>query len=298
AGLDFADEDLQFIAPEAVLQSLAKAHDGVRDLRRQLAERRQRPPAPRVVLAGPPNAGKSSLFNALVARYGEAGQSVSALVADVPGTTRDYVATRLQIGGVECELVDTAGIEDVLPEEAHASEGARDQVEGAIDLASHRRSFELLHSAELVVLCRAVDQVWRDWPTEAQSVLHVLSKCDLLGDEATSNSVQAALQISVSSATGQGIDQLAEQMRAALARLVPEASLAVGAAATAQRCSGSLQLAAEAILAAQRVAAAREGDELLAGEIRIALDALGEVAGAVDADDVLDRIFSQFCIGK
>ena len=101
AGLDFVEEDIEFIEAAEILSELEPARSAVASLQAQLARRRlDRPPS--VVLVGPPNAGKSSLFNALIG-----GQ---ALVSDEPGTTRDYLRGHLNLNGVCCELIDTAGV--------------------------------------------------------------------------------------------------------------------------------------------------------------------------------------------
>ncbi len=121
AGLDFVEDDIQFIAAEQVERLLAAAAAEVARLTAQLAGRRREDSAVRAVLVGPPNAGKSSLFNALA----QAG----ALVSPQPGTTRDYLVARLDLEGLACDLVDTAGVEaasdDVVARQAQAQTAAQ-----------------------------------------------------------------------------------------------------------------------------------------------------------------------------
>ena len=120
AGLDFVEDDIQFIAPPQIESLLSAATGQVETLRRQLAGRGRTDTAVRAVLLGPPNAGKSSLFNAL---------SLSgALVSQQPGTTRDYLVARLNLDGFLCDLVDTAGIDDTERTDVVASQ-AQDQAQ-------------------------------------------------------------------------------------------------------------------------------------------------------------------------
>ncbi len=110
AGLDFVEEDIEFITAAELTRKLAEARDGVTQVERQMAERAVAADRPRVVFCGRPNVGKSSLFNAL------AGADAS-IVADRPGVTRDYVSARLELPGSRCELIDTAGADESLAPE-------------------------------------------------------------------------------------------------------------------------------------------------------------------------------------
>ena len=115
AGLDFVDEDIEFVSRNEILDRLSAAQLALRDVAARLVGRAT-PLCPRVVLTGPPNAGKSSLFNALAARLAvdrgrPGGGATAALVSPIRGTTRDYLTAHLCIGGVEIELVDTAGVD-------------------------------------------------------------------------------------------------------------------------------------------------------------------------------------------
>ena len=104
AGLDFADEDVAFIAPDELRRQLSDAAQTVAAIARKMVSRTETAHHPRVVLVGRPNSGKSSLFNALIGRPG-------ALVSDHPGTTRDYLTADLHLDGLDCRLIDTAGVE-------------------------------------------------------------------------------------------------------------------------------------------------------------------------------------------
>jgi tRNA modification GTPase len=297
AGLDFADEDLPFITAEELLRQLDDTTAKVDQLVKKLAFRGEAAVRVRVVLIGRPNAGKSSLFNALVGRTG-------AIVSDQPGTTRDYLTADLDLDGVKCQLIDTAGIEDRLLESdaATAQDAAQKQhrshetyrthttVEGAAQDMSH----EQLHMAHVRVLCLETgdrEQGARS-REEDERLIVVRTKCDRA--ELVTKHVGSILV--TSAVTGVGIRKLKEAIRAAVLQAAgPQTDVVVG---TAVRCSESLRLAAASLDRAREAVRAGLGEELIAAEVRVALTELGKVVGTVYSDDVLDRIFSRFCIGK
>src|SRR5262249_41218068 len=116
AGLDFVEEDIEFISPAQLCARLDELSAELRVVSQQLDSRSTSPANREVALVGPPNAGKSSLFSALVARYGTKpnGNQVampSAITSSVRGTTRDYLSAAIHLGNAKCELIDTAGVE-------------------------------------------------------------------------------------------------------------------------------------------------------------------------------------------
>ncbi len=305
AGLDFVEEDIQFITPRQTANQLEAAILSLDEMLEQLTDRGLAGAAPRVVLMGEPNVGKSSLFNALI-------QNSGALVSDLAGTTRDYLSARLRLDGVECELVDTAGVDDqVAPESSgdHDAQGANE----AIHRAAGRLSTAQHAAADVRILCvdatrprspweleqlqrKSGDQGRRDDAQQSDDEdeadgarITILTKADLAPEREG-----PASAIRTSSKTGQGLDLL----RRALAEVLNDApdQAGIGLALTASRCRDSLQLARESIERA--LALSDRGDELIAAELRGALWELGKVVGEVYTEDILDRIFSQFCIGK
>ena len=266
AGLDFVEEDIEFITRDELLRQLDDAARQVEALAQQMQCRGISRALPRVVLTGPPNAGKSSLFNALCG-------SDSAIVSHVAGTTRDYVSRQVRCGSMDIELIDTAGID---------AAGAV----GIVDSAAQDVAHEQTRQAALVVECREAPQ---PAPASQPSSIRVITKCDL---DTGIHAAKGALL--TSSRTGQGIEELKRAIEAALAREAGDTSVVAG---TAARCGESLARAAEALHRA-RFAASTLGEEFVAAEVRDALDCLGRVVGAVYTDDILDRIFSRFCIGK
>ena len=268
AGLDFVDEDIEFITADDLTRDLAAAASQVQAIADQLAERGEAGRLPRVVLVGAPNAGKSSLFNALAG-------SEAAIVSPLAGTTRDYVARRVCLDGLDCLLIDTAG------EAADASE--------LLAAAAQEAMREQAGQADLMLLCVDVSSPVADMDTNQPGDLRrlrVWTKCDLAAVPGDG--------LATSSRTGQGIADL----RRAIARKLQLTSAETAVAGTAQRCKESLRLAAESLDRAAAAARSGLGEELVAAEVRSALDNLGHVVGAVYTDDLLDRIFSRFCIGK
>ncbi len=268
AGLDFVDEDIEFISRENLLAQLQTASQQVERVAGQMRSRGDASRVPRVVLCGLPNAGKSSLLNAL------AGEE-AALVSSVAGTTRDFVSRRVCWEGVELELIDTAGVDGV----------------GANEIARHSQNaaqFQI-ENCELLLWCVEAAVAALE-PTPLESLipeLHILTKCDLMSPP------YAANFLPTSSRTGEGIAELRRRIAGALASQPGEA-----VASTAARCRESLTLAANALRRATTATEAQTGEEFVAAEVRAALDDLGHVLGAVYTEDILDRIFSRFCIGK
>lgn len=219
-----------------------------------------------VVLAGPPNAGKSSLLNALARRD-------VAIVSAMAGTTRDAIEVRLDLAGLPVTLVDTAGL--------------RESTE-AIEAEGVRRALDLVARADLVLKLRAIDSL-PDRFASIQKTLCIATKADLASDLAG----QALPgEIAVSSQTGAGLDDLLASIIAELGALSqPEPALL-----TRERHRVAVS---DAALALERALDARHGQvELLAEEVRLAVTALERLVGRIDVEDVLDQLFSGFCIGK
>jgi tRNA modification GTPase len=267
AALDFADEDLQFVAQTELLHRLAKGLALVTLLRRQLDQRSAGSRAYRVVLAGRPNAGKSSLFNALAG-------AAAALVSPQPGTTRDYLVRNLDLGGVRVEVIDTAGVRP----------GANG-VEGQ----AQRLGREQAEQADLVLLCvaggRATDAERHGLTQREPPVLAVATKADL--------AAAPDGWLATSAVSGAGLAALRERL-AEHARRHHRPALAP----SLSRCRHHVDACLDHLRRAHAIALHEDPPELLALELRGALDELGAMVGAVYSDDLLDRIFSRFCIGK
>jgi len=274
AGLDFADEEIEFITRRELLDHLDRATATVNEVASRLSDRDVQDALPRLVLVGPPNAGKSSLFNALT-------QGSRSLVADIPGTTRDYLTARLDLDGVACELVDTAGLEA-----ASAS--------SPLETAAQRQTSLAAQRADVLIVCQdaslAASSAASRPGCNAERQVSVWTKCDLAQDLSLPTGAFAT-----STFSGAGLSELRAALRAFASEGAPQS--ASGVRATAVRCRGSLDEASAALARARQIAVATS-EELVAAELRVALAALGEVVGTVYTDDLLDRIFSRFCIGK
>jgi tRNA modification GTPase len=268
AGLDFADEDIDFVSQKQLLDRLAKGMAEVTNLQRQLSDRALGDRPFRTVLAGRPNAGKSSLFNALA--------RATALVSPAPGTTRDYLVRRVKFDDVVIELVDTAGW---LP------------APGAVEEQAQRLGREQAGQADLVLLCieagRAPDEQEQEslTGTGPPPVIGVATKCDIGPTEPH--------RVATSAVTGVGLDSL----RALLAERA-RAWTRPGLAPSLSRGRHHVEAALAHLRQAHAAVLYEDPAEVLALELRGALDELGEMVGAVYTDDLLDRIFSRFCIGK
>jgi tRNA modification GTPase len=274
ANLDFSEEpDVDPLGRSAMAEALDNAVAELEALLQRLTNRDRTSGYSRAVLVGPPNAGKSMLFNSLLGRD-------RAIVAARAGTTRDYLSELCACDGLTVELVDTAGIEtpsDTVSQEAQASRSL--QVKGA-DLLLECRSAETAGLAS-------------ELTTAHQRRLLVWTKADRALPDPGDESTTAA--IVTSAVTGAGLRAL----RLAIARTIrgqaADGDLASG---TGARCHGSIRRAADALRSAWETITQRGGDELVALDLRLAVDELGKVTGAVVTDDLLDRIFRRFCIGK
>jgi tRNA modification GTPase len=272
AGLDFTEEDLQFISAADLRSRLSAAAENVGQLLDQMRTRTRSEFEPRVALIGWPNVGKSSLFNALLGRS-------AAIVSDVAGTTRDYLTAPLPLGELTCRLTDTAGREfcDVNGDQ--------------ISDVAQQMTVEQSEQADLRLLCLDVTREPNAWEQSqlaaGERQIVVLTKCD---------AVEAVDQpfINTSAATGAGLDALKSTIRDHVTAADPTGAVA----ATANRCHESLRLAAECLSRATQLAAATGDEELIAAETRASLVELGKIVGTIYTDDILGRIFSRFCIGK
>lgn len=326
AGFDFVEEDIEFVSTDEIRAQLQSAISQIDETLARTRARGTLDRAPRVVLAGLPNAGKSSLYNRLVQTFGaqeNAVENAAALVSDVAGTTRDYLETELNVDGVSFVLVDSAGVEKLESAEkrsrfennensadfqANQTASLSSENAPAVDAETPKLSPRALAQlglkrvfadASLILRCRdasASNDVPLGIPADVPT-LDVATKRDdanatFQGDKNKEN----AKSIATSAATGFGVDALgrriADRLRAEMenGEIVPS---------TAVRCQESLREANDALRRALEFLDAALFDEVLvAAEIRVALDRIGLVVGAVHTEDLLDRIFSRFCVGK
>lgn len=276
AGLDFVEEDIQFIDDDELSLRLQKLASNTAAIAARMRDRGRSADAPAVVLYGRPNAGKSRLLNAL-------SGLASAIVSDAVGTTRDPVEVRLHSERRSLRLIDTAGTESAADSEA----------DGVVYQAQRLGKISA-ESADVRLWCVDASTIVAgvsDSPIAGS--LRVATKSDLV-DARTRDFLRGEGWILTSAAEGTGIDELREQIIDALSG----SGDAVGVSATAARCRETLSDAAIGLGHAAEVVRAGGGQELVAAELRMAMDAVGRVTGTVYTEEILDSIFGRFCIGK
>jgi len=269
AAIDFSDEDL----PEGVLDRARSALEVIADeIARHLDDGGRGEIVRgglRIALIGPPNAGKSSLLNVLAKRD-------VAIVSEIPGTTRDVIEVRLDLGGYPVTIADTAGLRD-------AGDG--------IEQEGVRRALARAEASEMVVL--VLDGTSDAWPSlsrdiETRVCLTAWNKRDLVPHETRED------EVSVSAKTGDGIDAFVAALTAKVRALADRQS--ESPPLTRARHREALIEAEDALTRA--LTAPDDSPELMAEDIRLALRALGRITGRVDVEELLDVIFREFCIGK
>ena len=280
AAIDFPEEEIDFLLDGAVANRLASIRDRFAAVERSARQGRLLREGMTVVIAGQPNAGKSSLLNRL------AGYE-AAIVTPVPGTTRDVLRERIDIDGMPLHIADTAGLRrpgDVVEEEgirrARAEMARADRVLFVIDAAADPAA-------------RAYLEERADLPPSVPVTL-VLNKCDLAPGIPVADTAAGPPRIALSALTGAGLDTL----RAHLKSCMGYHTLEAGTVSARQRHLDALAVAQRCTDAAARHLEEGRAGELVAQDLRDAQTALGEITGAVTSEDLLGRIFSSFCIGK
>lgn len=273
ASLDFEEADTGHIDAASLLAQLREAANGLEEAA-QWETRRLAPRGEfRVFLWGEPNAGKSSLLNRL-------DPQARAIVSPIAGTTRDGLRGKLRAGELEIEIFDAAGMETGLDPFATRAQ----------DLARRFRE-----SADAVI---GVADVTKDLPgffREAKLDLLVLNKCDLVSQEREAESLLSVPSLRVSAQTGEGV----EALRAAILELTRGGQETEGERmGLAQRHREAMARAAREVEQSKKMLASDSALDVVASHLRQALAALGEIDGTTTPEDILDRIFSQFCIGK
>ena len=271
AALDFPDEDVDFLADGQVLARVDGLLARLQALLAQARSGRLLNDGVRIAIIGPPNAGKSSLLNAL-------SQRDSAIVTDIPGTTRDVLRETISIAGMAVTLADTAGLRET-----------RDQIEAE----GVRRARLEMQAADLIfwVADSAADQAQPPPGLPGHiPILRIHNKIDLSGLPSRS----AGREVWISAATGEGLARLE-------ALVATELGLSESGAAefsARQRHIDQIRTACDCLQRGRSELAASGSGELLAEELRLAASALSEITGTLTADELLGRIFSSFCIGK
>ena len=283
AGIDFPEDDIPAASAEHLAAEIDAASAAVRRLLVGADTGRILRDGVKTVIVGRPNVGKSSLLNALLGME-------RAIVTDVPGTTRDIIEEEISVAGIPLRLLDTAGL--------RAAEDAVEQI-GVARTEQHLMDAELIlavfdasepltaedhalltrlsaASADIIILCSKEDR-----PS-------ILSAADF--------SAVAAPVLRISAQEGTGLDALREEIAAHIVRR--EGDLSDGALPNKEREIEALRRAEAHLTAAAETLAADLGTDFVSIDLRAAYDALGEILGETVDTDLIDRIFSEFCIGK
>lgn len=286
AGIDFTEEEIQFMPIDQIkkqisslidqLESLLKTAEGGKALREGIA----------TAIIGRPNVGKSSLLNALLMQN-------RAIVTPVPGTTRDIIEEYLSLNGIPIRIIDTAGIRDT---------------DDLVEREGVIRTRQAVHQADLLIL--VLDLTKNIGPEERRLIeettnkkrLIVFNKVDLRSKGSWNQETTEMLEgipgqkVNISAITGHGLEELKsailEQIRSGIV-------ISGDREAMINTRHKSILLTAKAhLISALTTANEKAHDELIAVDIRAAVDRLGEVSGTTATEDLLDRIFKEFCIGK
>lgn len=280
AAIDFPDEDdVDFLADGQVQQQLEQLQDRLQELRRQAAQGAGFRDGLRLVILGRPNVGKSSLLNCLSRRE-------SAIVTSIAGTTRDVLQEQLSLDGLPLTLIDTAGLRDT--EDPVEAEGVR-RARAEIATADH-----ILLVIDDQQGLTPQDQQLLDELDETVAVTLVANKADLSGQDPGLTRIQGMPAVRLSALNGQGLTALARYLKS-LAGIEGDAEPTFVAR---RRHLTAIDRAEEALQNGHARLVGESAGDLLAEELRLAQEALGEITGQISSDDLLGEIFSSFCIGK
>jgi len=279
AALDFPEEEIDFLADTALAQRLANVRQHFAAVTRSAGQGRLLRDGMTVVLAGAPNAGKSSLLNRL------AGYD-AAIVTAVPGTTRDVLRERIHLDGMPLHILDTAGLR--VAQDAVEEEGIR---RAQAEMARADRVLFVIDGA-LDPTALAYRELAGTLPPQVPVTL-VYNKADIT-DAGAVSAPAAVPRIDVSALTGAGLDALRAHLKSSMGYF----TLETGSVSARQRHLEALARAQASVEEAARVLKETRAGELVAQELRAAQRALDEISGEFTNEDLLGRIFSSFCIGK
>jgi tRNA modification GTPase len=283
AAIDFPEEEIDFLDDERLQKQITNCAEAFAVLTKEARIGSVLRDGFQAVIVGKPNAGKSSLLNAL------SGQD-SAIVTEVAGTTRDILRESIDIDGLLVELVDTAGLRDD-PD--------------LIEAEGIRRARAALKNADAVLwLQDATEEVERDHTEEMEEnhkenvadnvpILVLRNKTDITG-EPPGLQQDDPLVLNISAKTGAGLDALRDTIR----QVAGYENAGDGLFTARRRHVDALTLASKHFERGREALALSRAGELLAEELKLAQEALGEITGTLTSDDLLGRIFSEFCIGK
>ncbi|MGL6027121.1 MAG: tRNA uridine-5-carboxymethylaminomethyl(34) synthesis GTPase MnmE [Vibrio sp.] len=283
AAIDFPEEEIDFLADGKVSTDLQTIIDNLAAVRREANQGAIMREGMKVVIAGRPNAGKSSLLNALSGKE-------SAIVTDIAGTTRDVLREHIHIDGMPLHIIDTAGLRDAAD---------------AVEKIGIERAWQEIQQADRVLFmvdgtttqASTPEDIWPEFVDklpENIGITVIRNKADQTGEPLGICHVNQPTLIRLSAKTGQGVDALREHLK----QCMGFAGNQEGGFMARRRHLDALERAAEHLEIGQQQLEGFMAGEILAEELRITQQHLNEITGEFSSDDLLGRIFSSFCIGK
>ena len=274
SALDFPEEEIDFLADEAIANKLIAVKQKLSDVKKSAQQGRLLKEGMTVVIAGKPNAGKSSLLNQL------AGQE-SAIVTEIPGTTRDILREHIQIDGLPLHIIDTAGLRDS---------------DDIIEQEGVKRAKQMIEKADRVLFVVDIkddDKTVLEALPKGIGVTTIVNKIDT---ESRSSEIieNQETKIYLSAKTGDGIDLLKQHLKSCMGYQ----QKTEGQFIARRRHLDAIDNAEQHLKIADKNLHQLKAGELLAEELRLAQQALSSITGEFSSDDLLGRIFSDFCIGK
>ncbi len=279
SSIDFPEEEIDFLSDGAVAARLATVQQRLNDTQAQARQGNLLREGIRVVIAGRPNAGKSTLLNALSGRE-------SAIVTEIPGTTRDVLCEHIAIDGLPLHIIDTAGLRESTD---------------VVEQEGVRRAWAEIESADHILLLHAVDSTDDDSELRVRlaaagpPLTRLWTKIDLSGDPPRRHETAQGVELWLSARSGAGLDALRQHLKVCAGY---QPSGGEGQFMARRRHLDALARANDHLSRGSAQLHDAAAGELLAEELRQAQQALGEITGEFSADDLLGEIFSSFCIGK
>ncbi|MCH1926554.1 tRNA uridine-5-carboxymethylaminomethyl(34) synthesis GTPase MnmE [Shewanella sp. C32] len=283
AAIDFPDEEVDFLSDGKIANALYRIIDKLSEVQQSAQQGALIREGMKVVIAGRPNAGKSSLLNALAGKE-------SAIVTEIAGTTRDVLREHIHIDGMPLHIIDTAGLRDT---------------EDTVERIGIERAWAEIDTADRVLFMvdgtdtNAVDpkEIWPDFVDRLPANLGITvvrNKADLTGEMVDNSTEQGYPVFRISAKTGAGVNELKQHLK----QLMGFNSSTEGSFIARRRHLDALQTASEHLALGKEQLEVFLAGELLAEELRLTQEALSEITGQFTSDDLLGRIFSSFCIGK
>lgn len=275
SSLDFAEEEIDFLKSEELTIRSRNLKSSFATINKKAQQGRLLKEGMRVVIAGEPNVGKSSLLNAL-------SGTNTAIVTDIPGTTRDTLTEQIHLDGMPLHIIDTAGLRE-----------SSDPVE----IEGIKRAHEQIKKADRVIVVSVESrlQLQRpEWVPPETTVDFVINKIDVQNKHPSIETLQHGVCIHLSAKSGDGLDLLKNHLKSSMGF----DSSTEGTFIARRRHLDALQRAESAVDSAIDHLEVSAAGELCAEELRYAQDAINEITGEFTSDDLLGKIFSSFCIGK